>query len=204
MRPILPRAGRLLRAAPFTTGYVALLTASTAWLQQTDASTRNGVLHDASSNLSNLQDGRWHVLLTSALVVVPPVRSSLVAGAALLAAGERLLGSWRVAGVFTLGHVSATLAVSALLQADALPGVHTPAARSAVDVGLSYGVLAVAGALAAALPRRSWPWPTAVSAVVVVPLLRHAPTPTAWGHLISAGIGIVVGVVQRRGRRSGA
>ena len=204
MRPVLRRTARLLRAVPLTTGYVTLLLASAVWLQQTDASTRSRVLHGASSNLSNLQDGRLHVLLTSALVVVPPAGGSLVAGAALLAAGEQLLGSWRVAGVFALGHTSATLAVSALLQADALPGVQTPATRSAVDVGLSYGVLAVAGALATAGPRRTAPWLTTLSAVVVVPLLRHPPTFTAWGHVFSAGIGVAAGVVQRPRTRSTA
>lgn len=68
---------------------------------------------------------------------------------AVLGYTEYAYGAWWAAGAFAFGHVGASLLVYAGLR-----GLRAgPRTRSATDVGVSYGLNAVAGALAAALPR---------------------------------------------------
>ena len=193
----LPGVRAVLRGAarvPATLAYLAVLGASCWWLAHADPDGQALALHRASSNVANLADGHWWVLLTSAGLVVPPVLDDLVGGGVLLACAELGVGTGSAALAFASGHLGASLVVAGLLVAGALPGVDSESARTAVDVGLSYGTLAAVGAWSTARPR----WSAvlcgaALLATSALPLVLSGPTFTRWGHLLSAAIGVAVG-----------
>lgn len=197
------RLPRVARRLPVTCAYVAAVVVATACLRLVDPGTRSAVLHAASTNLDNLEDGRWDVLVTSALVVVPPALPVVLVDGPLLAVGELVLGSRRLVAVFAAGHALASLLVAALLEADLLPGVAPVDVRSAVDVGLSYGALSVLGCLLVARPRRPARWVLPAAALVVVPLLVRAPTFTSWGHVFALSLGLALGAGARSCRSAG-
>ncbi len=128
----------------------------------------------ASTNLDNLAVHPLRVLLLSA-VVVPSGPGLLVLGllVPVLALAQRRLGRAATLGAFAVGHVVATGVVAGLLLAGLRLGWVDPSVRSAVDVGVSYGLACVAGLLVASGPRRwrrpgssvrspspSSPWPS--------------------------------------------
>lgn len=196
--PRLPAAAQhVLRTSPVSLGYVAVLAGGAVWLRTLDGATRNAVLHGASTNLHNLRHGRWSVLLSSALVLVPPVGRSLLVALPVLAGAERRIGSSRVLAVFAAGHVAATLVVAGLLEAHALPGVTTRGTVRAVDVGLSYGLLAVAGALAVNVRHPRW-WLAALVLLAAYPFAQWPVTFTDWGHLFALLLGVLAGGGLRR------
>ena len=176
-----------LRRAPLSAAYVVAVAAGSLRLSRLEPARRQAVLRAASTNLDNLRRGHLGTLLSSAVVLEPPVTRSLTTGAAVLVAGELTLGTRPVLALFAAGHTLASLAVGGLLGVGALPGVSPPRVRAEVDVGLSYGVLAVAAALAATR-RRPVLATLAVAALVVPPVVR-TPSPTTWGHVLSTLIG---------------
>ncbi|GAB3461233.1 hypothetical protein GCM10027519_22700 [Kineococcus endophyticus] len=147
----------------------------------------------ASTNLDNLAVHPLRVLLLSA-VVVPSGPGLLVLGllVPVLALAQRRLGRAATFGAFAVGHVGATGVVAGLLLAGLRLGWVDPSVRSAVDVGVSYGLACVAGLLVASGPRR---WRTAgVVGAVAVALLALAVDPgfTGVGHLVALGLGLVL------------
>lgn len=196
-RAVTAMAGR----APLTLAYISVLGATSVWLHSVEPDTRAAVLQTASTNVDNLREGHWSVLLSSAGVLLPPLGPTLAVAAAILVAGEVLLGRSWAAVTFVTGHVGASLAVAALLVADALPGVPAETAGAELDVGASYGTLAVLGALAATRPAQ-WPavWCAGVLVTTVAPLALADPTVTRWGHAASAVLGVLMGAGLRRRR----
>lgn len=202
---------RWLRAVPFTASYAVLLTASGLLVRLLDRDARSGLVHAASTNLTNLGNGHVETLLVSALVQAEPrfPRLLLVIGA--LAAAELVLRWRRTLAVFVLGHVGATVVVAVALAVGALPGVVADRVRDAVDTGPSYGTAAVIGAgLLVALVRALRPHGRRVLRASVIGLglaglvtltllaLAERPTFTAWGHLIGLLFGAAAGVVLVR------
>ncbi|MFI1796071.1 rhomboid-like protein [Streptomyces sp. NPDC020379] len=187
--PRTPR--RLPRLAPAYVGALSLASAVTHhWLAPDD---RERLLKRCSTNVDNLESGRWDTLATSALLMEGamelPYALLLLA---VLGHAEYAYGAWWAAGAFALGHVGATLLVYGGLRA-----VRTsPRTRSATDVGPSYGYHAVLGALGALLPRGA-ARTTAYAALLafgVRPLLRRRPTFTDAGHLTALGLGVALGL----------
>lgn len=201
-------AGRAVTAlagrAPLTLAYVGVLGGTSVWLHTVEPDTRVAVLQTASTNLDNLREGHWSVLVTSAGVLLPPLGPTLAVAATILVAGEVLLGRSWAAVTFISGHVGASLAVAGLLLADALPGVLAETAGAKLDVGVSYGTLAVLGTLAATRPAQ-WPamWCAGVLAMTAAPLGLTDPTVTRWGHAAAAVLGVLLGA-GLRWRRDGA
>ncbi|MFD9820278.1 tyrosine-protein phosphatase [Streptomyces violascens] len=110
---------------------------------------RQDLLRSCSTNVDNLVAGRYGTLATSALLVEEPMELPYaLLLLAVLGYAEYAHGAWWAAGVFLLGHVGATLLVYGGLRA----GRPSPATRSALDVGTSYGFYATLGALTSALP----------------------------------------------------
>ncbi|RPF40254.1 MULTISPECIES: rhomboid-like protein [Streptomyces] len=151
---------------------------------------RERMLRDCSTNVDNLDRGRWETLLSSALVVEEPMPLPYaLLLVAVLGYAEYAYGAWWTAAVFLFGHASATLLVYGVLRRTADRDT-----RRAVDVGTSYGFNAVLGALTSALPRGAVRTTARAGllALAVRPVLRRERTFTDAGHLVALGLGLGV------------
>jgi hypothetical protein len=148
-----------VRGAPGTHVWLAILGVTSAVIALASPGLRNELLHRSSTNLVELREHPWRVLVVSALWIETP-------GALLLyvplfevihAPAERWLGTRRWLTTVGVAHVGATLlsqqAVLLGIRADRLPRsmAHT------VDIGVSYGIAGVVGVLAYAV-RGWWRW----------------------------------------------
>lgn len=157
-------------------------------LERRGTAEREQLLRRCSTNVDNLAAGRWETLLTSAFVVEEPMPLPYaLLLLAVLGYAEYAYGAWWAAGVFLLGHASATLLVYGVLR-----GTAEPRARRALDVGTSYGFNAVLGALTSALPRGAVRTAARAGllALGAAPVLKRGRTFTDAGHLAALGVGI--------------
>ena len=141
-----------------TLGYTAVLIGVSAALVDLSPRARAHVVAQASTNLHNLAHGHLATLLGSAFITdAGPMYFWLPCLVCLLALAELIWRSGRLALVFVTGHIGATLLVAAGLTA-AIEFHWLPLSVSrASDVGVSYGAVAVLGALTSAIPRRLRP-----------------------------------------------
>src|SRR6201995_4655348 len=138
-----------------TLGYAATLVAVSAALVVLGPRVHERVVRLASTNLHNLARGQLATLFGSAFVTdAGPICFWLPGLVCLLALAELIWRSGRLALVFVAGHVGATLLVAIGLTAAIELGWLPLSISRASDVGVSYGALAVLGALTAAVPRR--------------------------------------------------
>ena len=133
---------------------------------------RDLVIRHVSTNLHNLGHGHLGTLIGSAFVTENgPIWVWLPGLVCLLALAELLWRSGRVLITFVLGHVGATLIVAAGLATAINVGWLPLSVARATDVGISYGAVAVLGALSAAIPSRWRPawigWWLSVGLLVV-------------------------------------
>ena len=181
-----------LRLAPL---YTAGVVATGRFLQGTlTAPVRDRVVLANSTNVLNLEHGRIWTLVTSAFVTDGPI--SLVAVGQLLCLtvlGELRWGWRRLGQVLLAGNVVADCLVYALLRIGLAQGWLSVGVASAVDVGPSYGLHAVIGALATSLPGRGRRLVVLLAVLIVVLPLTHQPTFTDVGHLLSTGVGLLLG-----------
>jgi hypothetical protein len=156
---------------------------------------------DSSTNLANLRDTPLLVLGMSA-VVVAPVSGLwiLVPLVVAFGAAQRWLGRAATVVVAVFGHVGATLFVAMLLAAGIAHGRLDPAVARAPDVGVSYGLAAVAGVLVARVPARRRPWYVLALLVVTAGPLLVRPTFTDLGHTTAVLLGFALAVVAARPR----
>ncbi|GFG75704.1 rhomboid-like protein [Mycobacterium botniense] len=139
----------------FTVSYVAALVAVSTALLILGPQVQAQVAQRASTNLHNLAHGNLGTLFGSAFVAEPgPIYIWLPGLACLLALAELLWHSTRLIAAFLVGHIGATLLVAAGLTAAVEFGWLPLSITRATDVGMSYGAVAVLGALTAAIPRR--------------------------------------------------
>ncbi|MGQ4620036.1 rhomboid-like protein [Nocardia sp. R7R-8] len=180
---------------PATAVYlVGLVVVSAVFSVLSDSAQTRVVLH-ASTNLHNLLDGRIGTLLASAFVIGDVVGSWVIIPllACLLALAELRFGALRLVRVLLAGHIGATLFVAAGLWVGVEAGWVPASIRWAEDVGVSYGAMALIGALVAALPYR---WRVAWSTlwfIVAVEGVLIEQTFTQVGHLVAFTIGTAVG-----------
>ena len=109
---------------------------------------------------------------------------------------ERWIGTYRWLYTFAAGHIGATLATTIGIWLQVRQGAERGLVYP-VDVGVSYGVAAMAGVLVYRL-RRSWA--VAWFAIVAVDIGRavvSTGTFTDWGHLVAFGIGLAIGPLVR-------
>jgi hypothetical protein len=154
---------------------------------------------------ARLAAGRWWTVFGSALLVLHlklfGINSALLLGVVLPYAWRA--GSRRALTVFFAGHVTATLAVAAVVLPLAPAGWGPAVAQSRqIDTGVSAGIAAVAAAVAVSTRRRR------VGAALLAALaaffgahLLAAHTLSEAEHLIALGTGALLG---RAGRRSAA
>ena len=154
MAMIFGMLGRLARVR-ITLGYALALVAVSVALVALGPRVREHVIRLASTNLHNLAHGHLATLFGSAFVTdAGPMWFWLPGLVCLLALAKLIWRSGRMALVFVTGHVGATLLVAAGLTAAIEFGWLPLSISRASDVGVSYGAVAVLGALTAAIPRR--------------------------------------------------
>ena len=183
---------RLVRVRVTAVYAVTLVVVSTTLLTLGPDVQDRVILH-ASTNLHNLSHGRLGTLIGSAFVIdAGPVYLWLPGLVCLLGLAELLWRSGRLVVAFTVGHIGATLLVAVGLSAAVELAWLPPTVARATDVGMSYGAIAVLGALTAAMPRRWRPiwigWWLAVGVAVVVTSTDF----TDAGHLVALLLGMVV------------
>lgn len=177
----------------FTVGYVAIVLAISCAILALGPHVHDVIVQRASTNLHNLARGHLGTLLGSALVVDagplyfwPPFLTCL------LALAELHLRTIRLVAAFLVGHIGATLLVAAALAGAVEFGWLPLSITRASDVGMSYGALAVLGAMTAVIPRR---WRAAwvgwwVSAGLAAAIIGGDFTDA--GHTVAVILGVLV------------
>jgi len=177
----------------FTVGYVATLAAVSIAILMLGPRAHELVIQRASTNLHNLARGHLTTLVGSAFVVeAGPLYFWLPFLTCLLALAELHLHTIRLIVTFLVGHIGATLLVAAALAAAVEIGWLPISITRASDVGMSYGALAVLGALTATIPRRWRPawigwWVSVGIATAVI-----GADFTDAGHTVAVILGVLV------------
>lgn len=203
------RIGRCLpapRTTPFTFWYLGLLGLTTILLRFGRPDAVHRLLAMSSTDAANLERHPVRVLLLSALWLQDAhwLPYALVF-TAVLAPLVRRIGSWWTVLVFASGHVLASLATE-LPVLWAVRGHVLPAADAhLLDVGVSYGCCAAAGALLLLLrtPVRWWALAGLAAAIVTGYLVSDPASPdaivTVAGHALSLGVGTLGWLPWARG-----
>jgi hypothetical protein len=149
------------------------------------------LLLEQSTNLDNLGQDPVRVLVSSAFWI--PARRDLVITALLftfvLAPVERRIGSWRMIGLFAIGHIGATLLTASGLWIALHFGAVAPSVEHVRDVGTSYGFFAVAAAMTFLLARVVR-LPYAVALVGYLSIAAASSNNFAeYGHLTAVALG---------------
>ena len=176
-----------------TLGYALALATVSAVLVVLGPRVREHVIGLASTNLHNLARGHLGTLFGSAFVTdAGPMWFWLPGLVCLLALAELIWRSGRMAFVFVTGHVGATLLVALGLTAAIEFGWLPLSISRASDVGVSYGAVAVLGALTAAVPRRwrpawiGWWLPVGIASAAL------SADFTDVGHTVALVLGMLV------------
>jgi hypothetical protein len=146
---------RLLRVR-ITVVYAVILVCVTTTLSALGPMAQDSAIRHASTNLHNLSHGHLATLFESAFVVdAGPIYEWLPGLVCLLGLAELLWGSGHLVIAFAVGHVGASLLVAVWLTIAIELAWLPPTVSAAEDVGMSYGAVAVLGAITGAL-RRPW------------------------------------------------
>ena len=161
-------------------------------------------VNGSSTNLVNLRQRPLSVLFASPFVTYPATGLWLVAPMVVAyGALQRWLGRLSVLVVAAAGHVGATLLVATIELTSVTRGLVGFSVTVRPDVGISYGLLAVAGFLGARIePRWRRRYLLAGSiAIVAQAFLLHDFT--ALGHVVAwlIGVALAVPVVRAVGAR---
>ena len=159
---------------------------------------------DSSTNLANLREAPLSVLAVSAFVV-SSLRGLWVLPLLVVGFGEaqRWLGRTAAVVAGVLGHVGATLLVATLLVAGVRHGRLDPSVARAPDVGVSYGLFAVAGLLSVRVPRGRWRWGYVTWLIGwTTTLLLWRATFTDVGHTVALLIGFGLAALAAGAARS--
>jgi len=186
-----------LAAAPGTHILFLILAVTTLVLRGLDAPTTTRILRHQSTNLFQMTRDAPRVLVLSAFLLD---NGRLLVQAAyftfVVAPVERWIGTYRWLYTFAAGHIGATLATTVGIWLQIRQGAERGLVYP-VDVGVSYGVAAMAGVLVYRLRR---PWGIAWFALVAVDIgsaVVGTGTFTDWGHLVAFGIGLAIGPLVR-------
>lgn len=186
--------------APFTSGYLLVLVATSLFMEYADPATVSAVLRESSTDVAHLGETPLLVLAASALWVVGGLGSPYVFGFVLvLTALERRIGGWRTAGVFLLGHVVATLGTEIPVGLSVVAGHLPESSLHRLDYGISFGLMASVGALAGLLT----PWLRVlllggVGAMLLRDLFELSSPLANWGHLLALLLGVACWPLLRR------
>jgi hypothetical protein len=185
----------LIREVPATAAYLAGLMITTAALASSSPQTVHWLVASASTNLHNMTIDPLRVLVVSAFWVQSTPWIWLLAPlvVVVMAAAERLLGTGRTLLIFVAGHVGATALTVAAIGAGVEGGLLPHRLAYALDVGPSYGLVALAAVLVTRLPRRRMR-PAAIGALLsgLATAVMLGGDFTDAGHLIAALIGLAL------------
>ncbi|MVU75626.1 hypothetical protein GPX89_00015 [Nocardia sp. ET3-3] len=186
---------------PATYSYVGLLIAVAIALTMVSAKSATRIVLHASTNLHNLADGRFGTLFSSAFVVSEGAATVFIIVpllACLLAVAERRFGTVRLLHTFLVGHVATTVLVAIGLWVAVESQLVPNSITTVEDVGVSYGAMAVVGALVAALPpHRRFVWTASwLTLALGGVLVWH--TFTNVGHFLALCLGLGIGRLMIR------
>jgi rhomboid family protein len=187
---------RSLRRADVGWAYAAVVVVVAIVVRVLPGTRTQDLVLNSSTNLDNLRHTPLLVLGASAFVVSPVWGLWILAPLVLVfAAAQRWLGRAATVIVAVLGHVGATLVVAVLLAAGINDGVVDADLARAPDVGVSYGLAAVAAVLVGRVPRRRRPWyALGVLAVAAGSLLLDQDF-TGVGHVTAVLLGFALAVL---------
>ncbi|WP_405011613.1 rhomboid-like protein [Kitasatospora sp. NBC_01539] len=193
------------RRTPFTVAYLALLLGTTLLARFADPVRVHRLQALSSTDVHNLLHHPAPALLASGLWVAGPIWTPYLWAFALTVAPlERRVGAGPTAAVFAAGHVGATLLSQGVVLASVAAGRLSPDLLDALDIGVSYGVLACLGALAGLLRPRARAAVLAAAAVYVgQSSLLGADPVTVTGHPAALLVGIALWRPLRRRARPG-
>ncbi|MBV9352986.1 MAG: hypothetical protein JOZ23_15855 [Mycobacterium sp.] len=173
-----------------TTAYAVVLAVIGGTLRALGPNMQSAVVSRMSTNLHNLANGHLATLVASAFVTDGDDIYFLLPGLVCLLALAELV--WRGEGLilaFAVGHVGATLLVAVGLAVAIGAGWLPISVAHASDVGISYGALAVLGALTTVIPPRWRPvwigWWLGMALVAA-----SGADFTAVGHLLALMLGM--------------
>ncbi len=187
-----PRIVEWIRNAPATYGYLVILFVTTWVLETSSASVAHQLLLDRSTNLDELAKDPVRVLPASAFLVTSGSErlAWVVLFTVLAAPVEHRIRSGHTITVFALGHFGATLLTAAGLWLALEVDLAESSVVHAVDVGPSYGFIALAGLMSYLLsPRLRWIYLGAWSLGLVAAAAIFASF-TDFGHLAALLIGL--------------
>jgi hypothetical protein len=178
-----------------TVGYAAMLVGVAATLLMLGPRVEGAVISHMSTNLHNLARGQFATLIGSVFVTSSGFIYVWLPGLiCLLALAELFWRSGRLILAFGLGHVGATLVVAGGLGVAIRFGWVPISVARASDVGMSYGAIAVLGALTIAIPASRRPaWIGWWLAVAVLAAFAGDDFTNA-GHLVALIIGMSLSV----------
>ncbi|MBT0566788.1 rhomboid-like protein [Williamsia sp. CHRR-6] len=159
-RRYLVRAGRLaivdyVRSAPATFIWLSVLFMTSTAAQNMPHHHLDQILRTRSTNIEHLQTNPVPSLVRSALWIDGSVWLMwALVFAIIVAPVERWLGTRRWVMVVILGHVGATYLSQGVLLWAIDTGRAPHSMTGVIDIGVSYGVAAVAGVLTYRIPRR--------------------------------------------------
>ncbi|GAA1943148.1 rhomboid-like protein [Amycolatopsis minnesotensis] len=209
-RPLARAVAALPRPSttPFTFCYLVILLGTTIVLHTADPSVTAKLLALSSTDAHNL----WHrpllTLFTSAMWLADAMwLVNLVIFTIAVAPLERRIGPMWTAAVFFSGHILATLATELPVMWSISAGALPPQDARWLDIGVSYGFFATAGALLALVvpPLRRWAVLAAEAAILLIYLTDQPgaleDVVTLAGHLFALHFGMFAWLpwLRRRG-----
>jgi hypothetical protein len=185
-----------------TAAYAVVLAVIGGTLLVLGPNVQSAVVSRLSTNLYNLANGHLATLVASAFVTDGDDIYFLLPGLmCLLALGELVWSGRGLILAFAVGHVGATLLVAVGLTVAIGAGWLPVSVAHASDVGISYGGVAVLGALTTVIPPRWRPvwigWWLSSTALVAA----SGADFTAVGHLLALMLGM--GLSRRLGLSTG-
>lgn len=187
---------------PLTIGYGIALTAVAA-LRAGNPELSERILADYSTNLDNLRTRPVRALAGSAFVLDSPLIVNFPVFLVPLAISETRLGTARTAAYFAIGHLGATAVTTALISRGLRNGTYDESVNQAVDVGMSYGTLAVRFAAIGTQPVGKPMVKDAGRALALLALTSPWGAPkdfTATGHIAASVIGSICALFGSRRR----
>jgi hypothetical protein len=182
---------RRVADAPATFGWLLALLVTTR-VQRSAGRRRAQLLRSQSTNLHHLSRKPTRVLAAS-LFWIDGRRwwPYVLPYATVLAPAERRLGSARWLAVGVTAHVAGTFVGQGFLRWSIRTGRASPRLANARDVGVSYFLLGVAGALSAYVPDRYRPVGQGAGVAALALNVAVQPTFTEVGHLTAFITGLL-------------
>lgn len=183
--------------------YSLIVIVASTWIAAHPSSEVRVLIENVSTNLDNMRSHPLEVLFASAFVVSPLTQLVLVPVVVFVfGIVQRWLGRSALIAIWVFGHVGATLFVMSM----EITALYRHIARFSItvkpDVGVSYGMAAAIGLLAARVPRRWRAWYALGCLVATCGMLAIWPDFTSLGHLTAIVIGLGMAAAVHGGELS--